>query len=145
MHAGLVGKYIIEELARVPVNVDIASEFRYRDPLVTKDDLVIIISQSGETADSLAALRLSKELGAKTLAIVNAKGSSIAREADMLIYTHAGPEIAVATTKAYLLQVALLSLLALKLCYDKKLIEYFNRMQEILNTKLPLAKLVISN
>jgi len=112
MHAGLVGKYIIEELARVPVNVDIASEFRYRDPLVTKDDLVIIISQSGETADSLAALRLSKELGAKTLAIVNAKGSSIAREADMLIYTLAGPEIAVASTKAYMVQISVMYLLA---------------------------------
>ncbi|MBQ9947436.1 MAG: glutamine--fructose-6-phosphate transaminase (isomerizing), partial [Oscillospiraceae bacterium] len=112
MHAGLVGRYIIEELARVPVNVDIASEFRYRNPLVTKDDLVIIISQSGETADSLAALRLSKELGAKTLAIVNAKGSSIAREADMLIYTLAGPEIAVASTKAYMVQIAVMYLLA---------------------------------
>lgn len=112
MHAGLVGKYIIEELARVPVNVDIASEFRYRNPLVTKDDLVIIVSQSGETADSLAALRLSKELGAKTLAIVNAKGSSIAREADMLIYTLAGPEIAVASTKAYMVQIAVMYLLA---------------------------------
>ncbi len=112
MHAGLVGRYIIEELARVPVNVDIASEFRYRKPLVTKDDLVIIISQSGETADSLAALRLSKELGAKTLAIVNAKGSSIAREADMLIYTLAGPEIAVASTKAYMVQIAVMYLLA---------------------------------
>ncbi len=112
MHAGLVGKYVIEELARVPVNVDIASEFRYRNPLVTKDDLVIIISQSGETADSLAALRLSKELGAKTLAIVNAKGSSIAREADMLIYTLAGPEIAVASTKAYMVQIAVMYLLA---------------------------------
>lgn len=112
MHAGLVGKYIIEELARVPVNVDIASEFRYRDPLVTKDDLVIIISQSGETADSLAALRLSRELGAKTLAIVNAKGSSIAREADMLIYTLAGPEIAVASTKAYMVQIAVMYLIA---------------------------------
>lgn len=112
MHAGLVGRYIIEELARVPVNVDIASEFRYRKPLVTRDDLVIIISQSGETADSLAALRLSKELGAKTLAIVNAKGSSIAREADMLIYTLAGPEIAVASTKAYMVQIAVMYLFA---------------------------------
>ncbi|MEE0266093.1 MAG: glutamine--fructose-6-phosphate transaminase (isomerizing), partial [Acutalibacteraceae bacterium] len=87
MHAGMVGKYVIEKLARVPVTVDIASEFRYREPIVGEGDLVIIISQSGETADSLAAMRLAKELGAKTLAIVNAKGSSIAREADMLIYT----------------------------------------------------------
>lgn len=117
MHAGLVGKYIIEELAEIPVNVDIASEFRYRKPLVKKDDLVIIISQSGETADSLAALRLSKSLGAKTLAIVNAKGSSIAREADMTIYTLAGPEIAVASTKAYMVQIAVMYLFAFATAY----------------------------
>lgn len=115
MHAGTVGKYVIEKLARIPVNVDIASEFRYREPLVTENDLVIIISQSGETADSLAALRLAKKLGAKTLAIVNAKGSSIAREADMLIYTHAGPEIAVASTKAYMVQIAVMYLFAFEL------------------------------
>lgn len=115
MHAGMVGKYVIEKLAKVPVTVDIASEFRYRDPLVGEGDLVIIISQSGETADSLAAMRLAKQLGAKTLAIVNAKGSSIAREADMLIYTHAGPEIAVASTKAYMVQIAVMYLLAFEL------------------------------
>lgn len=115
MHAGMVGKYVIEKLARVPVIVDIASEFRYRDPLITNKDLVIIISQSGETADSLAAMRLAKKLGAQTLAIVNAKGSSIAREADMLIYTHAGPEIAVASTKAYMVQIAVMYLLAFEL------------------------------
>ena len=115
MHAGTVGKYVIEKLARVPVTVDIASEFRYRDPLVGEGDLVIIISQSGETADSLAAMRLAKELGAKTLAIVNAMGSSIAREADMLIYTHAGPEIAVASTKAYMVQIAVMYLFAFEL------------------------------
>lgn len=115
MHAGMVGKYVIEKLARVPVVVDIASEFRYRDPLITDKDLVIIISQSGETADSLAAMRLSKKLGAETLAIVNAKGSSIAREADMLIYTHAGPEIAVASTKAYMVQIAVMYLIAFEL------------------------------
>lgn len=115
MHAGMVGKYVIEKLARIPVTVDIASEFRYREPLVTDKDLVIIISQSGETADSLAAMRLAKELGAQTLAIVNAKGSSIAREADMLIYTHAGPEIAVASTKAYMVQIAVMYLLAFEL------------------------------
>ena len=117
MHAGMVGKYVIEKLAKVPVIVDIASEFRYRDPLITDKDLVIIISQSGETADSLAAMRLAKELGAKTLAVVNAKGSSIAREADMLIYTHAGPEIAVASTKAYMVQIAVMYLLAFELAY----------------------------
>ena len=115
MHAGMVGKYVIERLAKVPVNVDIASEFRYRDPLVGKGDLVIVISQSGETADSLAAMRLAKSLGAETLAIVNAKGSSIAREADMLIYTHAGPEIAVASTKAYMVQIAVMYLFAFEL------------------------------
>ncbi|MBQ7012564.1 MAG: glutamine--fructose-6-phosphate transaminase (isomerizing) [Oscillospiraceae bacterium] len=115
MHAGIVGKYVIEKLAKMPVNVDIASEFRYREPLVGEGDLVIIISQSGETADSLAAMRLAKQLGAKTLAIVNAKGSSIAREADMLIYTHAGPEIAVASTKAYMVQIAVMYLFAFEL------------------------------
>ncbi|MDO5560736.1 MAG: glutamine--fructose-6-phosphate transaminase (isomerizing) [Oscillospiraceae bacterium] len=123
MHAGVVGKYVIEKLARVPVTVDIASEFRYRDPLVGEGDLVIIISQSGETADSLAALRLSKDRGADTLAIVNAKGSSIAREADMLIYTHAGPEIAVASTKAYMVQIAVMYLLAFEIALAKKVID----------------------
>ncbi len=119
MHAGMVGKYVIEKLARVPVNVDIASEFRYRDPIVSEGDLVIIISQSGETADSLAAMRLAKKLGAETLAIVNAKGSSIAREADMLIYTHAGPEIAVASTKAYMVQIAVMYLFAFEFALAK--------------------------
>ncbi|MBQ8514729.1 MAG: glutamine--fructose-6-phosphate transaminase (isomerizing) [Ruminococcus sp.] len=115
MHAGMVGKYVIEKLARVPVIVDIASEFRYRNPIVGEGDLVIIISQSGETADSKAAMHLAKRLGAKTLAIVNAMGSSIAREADMLIYTHAGPEIAVASTKAYMVQIAVMYLFAFEL------------------------------
>ena len=119
MHAGMVGKYLIEGLARVPVNVDIASEFRYRNPLVGEGDLVIIISQSGETADSKAAMSLAKEYGAKTLAIVNAKGSSIAREADMLIYTHAGPEIAVASTKAYMVQIAVMYLFAFQFALAK--------------------------
>lgn len=119
MHAGVVGRYVIEKLARVPVNVEIASEFRYREPIVSEEDLVIIISQSGETADSLAALRLAKSLGAETLAIVNAKGSSIAREADMLIYTHAGPEIAVASTKAYMVQIAVMYLFAFELALAK--------------------------
>ncbi len=119
MHAAMVGKYVIEKLARVPVNVDIASEFRYREPIVSEGDLVIIISQSGETADSLAAMRLAKSLGAETLAIVNAKGSSIAREADMLIYTHAGPEIAVASTKAYMVQIAVMYLFAFEFALAK--------------------------
>ncbi len=119
MHAGMVGKYVIEKMARVSVTVDIASEFRYRDPLLTKKDLVIIISQSGETADSKAVLSLAKEMGAKTLAIVNVKGSSIAREADMVIYTHAGPEIAVASTKAYMVQLSVMYLLAFEMAYAK--------------------------
>ncbi|MBP0968120.1 MAG: glutamine--fructose-6-phosphate transaminase (isomerizing) [Oscillospiraceae bacterium] len=119
MHAGMVGKYVIEKLAGVPVIVDIASEFRYRSPLIGEGDLIIIISQSGETADSLAAMRLAKTLGAKTLAVVNAKGSSIAREADMLIYTHAGPEIAVASTKAYMVQIAVMYLFAFELALSK--------------------------
>lgn len=122
MHAGMVGEYVIEDLARVPVTVDIASEFRYRNPLVGEGDLVIIISQSGETADSLAALRLAKQKGAKTLAIVNAKGSSIAREADMLIYTLAGPEIAVASTKAYITQLSVVYLFAFELALAKETI-----------------------
>jgi len=119
MHAGMVGKYVIEKLARVPVTVDMASEFRYRHPLVGKGDLVIVISQSGETADSLAAMRLAKQLGAVTLAVVNVKGSSIAREADMLIYTHAGPEIAVASTKAYIVQLSVMYLFAFELALAK--------------------------
>ncbi len=115
----MVGKYVIEKLARVSVTVDIASEFRYREPLLTTKDLVIIISQSGETADSKAVLTLAKQLGAKTLAIVNVKGSSIAREADMVIYTHAGPEIAVASTKAYMVQLSVMYLLAFEMAFAK--------------------------
>lgn len=123
MHAGMVGKYVIEKLARVSVTVDIASEFRYRDPLVKENDLVIIISQSGETADSKAVLSLVKSRGARTLAIVNVKGSSIARESDMVIYTHAGPEIAVASTKAYMVQLAVMYLLGFEMAYAKGAID----------------------
>ncbi len=104
-HVGVVTQYVIEDLARVPVRVELASEFRYRNPLIPENALAIIISQSGETADSLAALRLAKEKGMKTMAIVNVVGSSIAREADFVFYTLAGPEIAVATTKAYSTQL----------------------------------------
>ena len=113
MHAGLVGKYIIEHLCKIPTEVDIASEFRYRDPIIDDKTLCIFISQSGETADTIAALKLSKQKGAKTLAISNVIGSSITREADYSIYTHAGPEIAVASTKAYTSQVVLLAVLAI--------------------------------
>ena len=113
-HAGMVAQYVIESLAKIPVRVDLASEFRYRKPLLEKDGLVIIISQSGETADSLAALREAKGRGIKTLAIVNVVGSSIAREADDVFYTLAGPEIAVATTKAYSTQLIAGYLLAVQ-------------------------------
>ncbi len=113
MHAGLVGKNIIEKLCKIPVTVDIASEFRYRDPLVDEKTLCIYITQSGETADTIAALKLAKSKGSKTLAISNVIGSSITREADYSIYTHAGPEIAVASTKAYTSQVVLLAILAI--------------------------------
>lgn len=113
-HAGITGKYVFEGLARIPVEVDLASEFRYRDPIIEENTLVIIISQSGETADSLAALREAKKRGALTLGIVNVVGSSIAREADRVMYTLAGPEIAVATTKAYTAQLIALYLLAMK-------------------------------
>lgn len=113
-HAGMTGKYVFEGLARIPVETDLASEFRYRDPIIEENTLVIIISQSGETADSLAALREAKSRGAQTLGIVNVVGSSIAREADRVMYTWAGPEIAVATTKAYTAQLIAEYLLAVK-------------------------------
>ena len=113
MHAGLAGKNVIEKLCKIPTEVDIASEFRYRDPLIDDKTLCIFISQSGETADTIAALKLSKEKGAKTLAVSNVIGSSITREADYSIYTHAGPEIAVASTKAYTSQVILMVILAI--------------------------------
>ena len=111
-HAGIVGKYYLEQLARVPVEVDIASEFRYRDPLVDGNSLTIVISQSGETSDTLAALREAKRLGSRTLAVTNVVGSSIAREADQVVYTYAGPEIAVASTKAYTTQLLAMLMLA---------------------------------
>ena len=114
-HAGLIGEYLIEDFARIPVEVDYASEFRYRNPVITKDDVVIVISQSGETADTLAALRLAREKGALVMGICNVVGSTIARETLCGIYTHAGPEIGVASTKAFTAQVTVLYLLALML------------------------------
>ncbi|MCH4266482.1 MAG: glutamine--fructose-6-phosphate transaminase (isomerizing) [Solobacterium sp.] len=114
-HVGVCGQYIIEDLARIPVRVDLASEFRYRNPILDPDDLVVIISQSGETADSLAALREAKSRGIRTLAIINVIGSSIAREADHVLYTLAGPEISVATTKAYSAQLSAIYVLAIQL------------------------------
>ena len=119
MHAGMVGKAAIETLARVPAEVDIASEFRYRDPILNPNDLVIIISQSGETSDTQAALKLAKSRGVPVLAIVNVVGSSIARAADYVLYTYAGPEIAVASTKAYMVQLCVLYLFALRLAYAR--------------------------
>lgn len=114
-HAGLVGKNVIEKLARIPVEVDIASEFRYRDPIITNKTLIIVISQSGETADTLAVLRDGKKKGARVVAITNVVGSSVSREADDVFYTWAGPEIAVASTKAYVTQLVAIYILSLYL------------------------------
>ena len=134
MHAGLAGKNMLEKLCRVPTEVDIASEFRYRDPIIDDKTLCIFISQSGETADTIAALKLSREKGAKTLAISNVIGSSITREADYSIYTHAGPEIAVASTKAYTSQVVLLAMLAIYFAetLEESEVEVLNLKKEIL-------------
>ena len=154
-HAGVVGKYVIEKLCRLPVEVDVASEFRYRDPLVDSRTLVVIISQSGETLDTLAAMREAKHLGGRIMAIVNVVGSSIAREADAVIYTAAGPEIAVASTKAYNTQLAALYLLALKLAdvlgritpqemagYLQKLARLPDLLAETLNIKDQIQRFV---
>ena len=138
-HTGVTNKYVFEGLARIPVEVDLASEFRYRNPILEEGALVIIISQSGETADSLAALRLAKERGVQTLGIVNVVGSSIAREADKVMYTWAGPEIAVATTKAYSCQLVAQYLLALKFAQvrgqitDSQLAEYLHEIEMLPN------------
>ena len=133
-HAGVVGKYAFEKFARIPVAVDVASEFRYRNPILNKNDIFIVISQSGETADTLAALRLAKQAGAKVIAITNCVGSTVSREADEVIYTWAGPEIAVASTKAYTTQLMCLYLLAIKLGKERGTIadsEYKNLLSEI--------------
>ena len=133
-HVGVVAQYVIEDLAKIPVRVELASEFRYRKPLLDPDGLVIVISQSGETADSLAALRLAKDKGLKTLGIVNVVGSSIAREADNVFYTLAAPEIAVATTKAYSTQLIAAYCLALQFAYvrdEMELSEYERLLSEI--------------
>ncbi len=136
-HASIVGKYVIEKLARIPVEVDLASEFRYRQPILQKDDLCIIVSQSGETADTLAALREAKKHGIRVLSIVNVVGSSIARESDDVIYTWAGPEIAVATTKGYSTQLSVMYLLALYFGSAKELIssqemtEYIDKLKKV--------------
>ena len=136
-HVGMAIQYVIEDIAKVPVRVELASEFRYRKPIIDKNALVVIISQSGETADSLAALREAKKLGNKTLAIVNVMGSSIAREADYVFYTVAGPEISVATTKAYSTQLIAAYLIALKTAFvrdeitNDELVYYINEIRSL--------------
>jgi len=144
-HVGVAAQYIFEDLVRIPVRVELASEFRYRNPIIDKDALVIIISQSGETADSLAALRESKRMGIKTLAIVNVVGSSIAREADIVCYTLAGPEIAVATTKAYSAQLAMSYVIAILFAYvrgeiDEK--QYTSLINDLLTLPDKISRLL---
>lgn len=144
-HVGVAAQYIFEDLVRIPVRVELASEFRYRNPIIDKDALVIIISQSGETADSLAALRESKRMGIKTLAIVNVVGSSIAREADIVRYTLAGPEIAVATTKAYSAQLAMSYVIAILFAYvrgeiDEK--QYTSLINDLLTLPDKISRLL---
>ena len=131
MHAGLVGKFLIEKYAGIPVEVEIASEFRYKRLFIGKDTLIIAISQSGETADTLEAVKIAKRYGSETLGIINVKESSIAREVDKVIYTEAGREIAVATTKAYLAQVEVLALLAYKATKEKNLTEIKNLITDL--------------
>ena len=153
-NAGLIGKVAIEDLARIPVEVSIASEFRYRNPIVTNKTLIVTLSQSGETADTLAVLRDAKKIGAKTLAITNVVGSSISREADSVIYTMAGPEIAVASTKAYTTQAVVMNLLGMYLAdlrgllkseeeaeIKNALLELPSKVEEVLNNKTQIAKI----
>lgn len=137
-HAGLVGKSYIEKLVRLSVEIDVASEFRYKEPIIDDKTLVIVVSQSGETSDTLAALKESKRLGAKTLAVTNVVGSSIAREADQVIYTWAGPEIAVASTKAYTTQLVAFFMLALYMA-EIKGTQSHERVSELIEAlrKLP--------
>ena len=136
-HAGLVGEYLLEDMARIPVEVEYASEFRYRNPVITENDVIIAISQSGETADTLAAIKLAKERGAFVYGICNVVGSSIARETHTGTYTHAGPEIGVASTKAFTTQITVLALMALKLgrekgtIPEKEFVKYLNAMDRI--------------
>src|SRR5690606_14645494 len=133
-HAGLVAEYILEELTRIPVEVEYASEFRYRNPVITEKDVVIAISQSGETADTLAAIKLAKSKGAFVFGVCNVVGSSIARETHAGAYTHAGPEIGVASTKAFTTQITILTLMALRLARAKGTIsssEYRYQLQEL--------------
>lgn len=153
-HAGLIAKYALEDWSQIPVDVELASEFRYRKPVLTNDTLVITISQSGETMDTLMALRHAKELGAQTLAVCNTMGSTIPRESDAVLYTHAGPEIAVASTKALLTQIVALQLIGLYLSQEKKslqtaeiakvrdeMLSLPNKVEEILETVEPLREM----
>ena len=147
-HAGLVGEYIFETLARIPVEVEYASEFRYRDPIITKKDIVIAISQSGETADTLAAIKLAKKHGAFVFGICNVVGSSISREADAGAYTHAGPEIGVASTKAFTTQITLLTIIALRLAKAKGTISqtnYKKYLVELENIPSKIEKVLEAN
>jgi glutamine---fructose-6-phosphate transaminase (isomerizing) len=147
-HAALVGEYLIEEFARIPVEVEYASEFRYRNPIINKDDIIIAISQSGETADTLAAIRLAKEAGAIVLGICNVVGSSIPRETDAGVYTHAGPEIGVASTKAFTAQVTVLSLMAMLLGKEREFIpqlRYEELISELLAVPQKIEKILNSN
>jgi glutamine---fructose-6-phosphate transaminase (isomerizing) len=133
-HAGLVSEYIFEDLARIPVEVEYASEFRYRNPVIYENDVVIAISQSGETADTMAAIKLAKEKGAFVFGVCNVVGSSISRETNAGAYTHAGPEIGVASTKAFTTQITVLTLIALKLAKYKGTVsdsEFRYHLQEL--------------
>ena len=144
-HAGLFGEYLFEEYSRIPVEVEYASEFRYRDPVIYSDDVVIAISQSGETADTLAAIKLAKEKGATVLGICNVVGSSISRETDAGVYTHAGPEIGVASTKAFTAQVMVLAMMALfvgKAKYNIKPETYSALISELLNVPQQIEKIL---
>ena len=147
-HAGIVGEYIIEDLARISVEVEYASEFRYRNPIITKDDIVITISQSGETADSLAAIQMAKEAGATVLGICNVVGSSIPRETHAGVYTHAGPEIGVASTKAFTAQVTVLSMMAMILGYKKGELDanaYHNLIKELWDIPDKIEEILTKN
>ncbi len=147
-HAGLVGEYLFEEFARIPTEVEYASEFRYRNPILFKDDIVIAISQSGETADTLAAIKQAKEAGALVLGICNVVGSSIPRETDAGVYTHAGPEIGVASTKAFTAQITVLTLMAVLLGKEKNIlseIEYKNVIQDLSQIPSKIEKILDQN
>ena len=147
-HAGLVGEYLLEDIARIPVEVEYASEFRYRNPLIQADDIVMAISQSGETADTLAAIQLAKEAGALVLGICNVVGSTISRETHAGVYTHAGPEIGVASTKAFTAQVTVLAMMAMMLGYKRGFlneVSYTNLINELFDIPLKIEKILAQN